>query len=158
MEEKIEHYNNIYAYKAVSNLFVLCVSFGGIFLLFVCIFFIAVAFTEHILYIIGAVPTGLIGLFLFGLYIKRNNDVILTQKKEFLYLFPDTKKQIVLPLKDIISIEKSKFGLWVLGNANAGKLIITSTSNCYALRICDFDKIHMLLNENLAQFTAQQTQ
>ena len=156
--DKKKVYNNIYAYKhGVGIVAILCLTFGSFISFLACMFFIAATVRVNLLYLIGVVVTGVFGLWLLGMFIKKRmySNLVLKQQDETLYLFPDTKKQVVLSLKDIVGLNKKKFGyLWDRGNA--GKLIIISKTNSYSLDIRDLDTIYKRLDENIKQFNTKQ--
>lgn len=147
MEDKEKIYNNIYAYKGVGITAILYMTLSSFISFFACTFLIMATVRINFLYLIGVIPTGIFGLWSIGMFIKKRAfpDLILKQQDDSIYLYPDTKNQVILPLADIVEVTK-KNSSFVLGS---GQLIITSKTNRYLLNINELDRIYKNFTENI---------
>lgn len=75
--------------------------------------------------------------------------MVLEQQDEVLYLFPDTKEQIIITLKEIVEISKNNASVM----HGAGRLTIVCNTACYTLKISSIDLIAKRLNENIKLFS-----
>lgn len=140
----IEAYDNLLSEKKVSAIF-------GITLLLM-ITFVILASTINRWFIIGA---GILLLFLFiAVCICEANAVnrlVLVQKYGKIYLYPDTKKQIVIPLQDIKRIRWRLLIVFRRGGPGdiCGKIKIYTNTKKYVIKVLDAKKVADRLKYNL---------
>jgi len=147
MQEKF--YNNIYAYKSDMNAIGDC----AVFIVFLC-FSLFLSLYIDLYYLIAVGFCSAIWIFTLLRYIKykQTPDLIIVQKNEELYFFPETDKQFVVPLKDIAEIKKKNYRSRYGGKSPDGKLIIITKDNIYKFSISRLDLIFSRINNNIKLF------
>ena len=141
--EKI--YDNIYAYKPNDTLqYFIILPMYFIFFILCCL-----GLSISLFFLIGVTITAAAWVWALTSLIryKLTPDFILTQKDEYLIIYPDTQN-IVIPLQNIISIRKKNF----IGKhrvLNYGKIIINAKDITYRLIVDDVNIIFSRLQNNL---------
>jgi len=144
--EKI--YLNISAYKSrMDELGCYC----GIIMFFSFCLFFGVCSIFDLWFLIGVGITALIWIWYLLKLIKNKSipNLILVQRNEGLYIFPDTDKQIVISLKDIKETKKKKFIARNFIKSSDGKLTMITETNIYKLNIANVNTIYSRIKENI---------
>jgi hypothetical protein len=154
MEKENKGYYNVRAYKSDSTVFTTISAFACFFAALTCVFSIALL-RNNMLYLLLTITSGVFALWLFGLSVKRGAypKLILEQRDEELYFFPETKKQIIIPLKEVVGVNKKNSSL----TCGTGKLVIVTKTNRYALSIIDLNEVFKRLDENIKLLDAKVT-
>lgn len=145
----VKEYLSVYRY--VMNSIVIGLSCFMPFMAFI----IAGAFANQY-YFIGAGIVLLFVLYLVVLIIykifrnDRQSDFGIVQQYDFLYLFPNTKKQVIIPLGNIKQIhKKNNFRYQDDLKSSSGRLTIVTEQSTHSIQVRNVNVIYRRLNENL---------